>query len=218
MGSKRSGVGGACVRDATRAGLGGGVLRRDDGRCGWLQRVEALQGRVAANESGVDDRTRDGGWGAGCDRLWGLRLFAETFWGGSAAIVVARGDGTLGAATTSPAGSGKRRRLVVQVRYRSGGPERGVYRSDETGRARSGDESTGAVNGRIGDGQGSGGVGAASTQCARRATVCGGQLRGDPGGVNRVGTVWAHERVVYGSGPRPARLVGRGGRGHGVFG
>src|SRR6266850_8518509 len=218
MGSKRSGVSGAGVRAAARAGLGGGVLRCDDGGCGWFQRVEAIQGRVAANKSSVDDRTRDGGWGVGCDCLWGLRLFAETFWGGSAAIVVASGDGAIGAAAASPAGSGKRRRIVVQVGYRSGGPERGVYRSDETGRASSGDESAGAVNGRIGDGQGSGGLGAASAQCARGATVCGGQLRGDPGGVNRVGTVWAHERVVYGSGSRPAGLVGRGGRGHGVFG
>src|SRR6266850_2780366 len=218
MGSKRSGISGAGVRDAARAGLGGGVLRRDDGRRGWLQRIEALQGRIAANESGVDDRPRDGGWGAGCDCLWGVRLFAETFWGGSAAIVVARGDGTLGAAAASPGGSGKRHRIVVQVGYRSGGPERGVYRSDETGRASSGDKSAGAVNGRIWDGQGSGGLGAASAQYARGATVCGGQLRGDTGGVNRVGTVWAHERVVYGSGSRPARLVGRSRWGHGVFG
>src|SRR5712671_2913161 len=112
--------------------MGRGVLRRQDGRSGWLQCVEAVQGRVAANEGGLDDGAWECGGSFGRDGFWRLRLSVEAVWGGSIAIDVAGDERAVGPSATAPAGGGERGGLVISVRHRPCGPERGVHRSDET--------------------------------------------------------------------------------------
>ena len=73
-------IGRRSVLDAQRRTMVSRFLRRDAGRRGWLLSTASIQGRVAGNESCLDDRPWHGRRRAGCDRLRRVRLFAETVW------------------------------------------------------------------------------------------------------------------------------------------
>lgn len=70
-------------------GLGRRLLRCGDGWREWFQCAATVQGRVAANESGVNDGPWERGGSFGCYSLWCLRLSVEAVWGGSVAVVIA---------------------------------------------------------------------------------------------------------------------------------